>query len=181
MIPIILYGEKNDTSISIRLCRVLQRNGGVLHICDGNITEYSIGTPNFLIYETDDIENFNSSSGILLFKTSQNSNTQKAALSDRIISIVESDNVAALKMLKDNGSDTVTCGMSSKDTITLSSIGENIAVLSIQREMKAVDGTAIQPSEIQVKLSKHIEGYPLLSVCAVLLLTKKSENDFLEI
>lgn len=168
---ILLYGGRTDTAVSFKLCRALERNGGVLHICGGTVLACSLGRPRFLLYETDRLENVQLDDGILICKPTLPPNPGAPSLSDSILCVAEPENTAALAMLRAAHGTVVTCGMSPRDTLTISSIGEQDAVVSVQRAIRLPGGeTPLEPCEVRVRLSAPVAGYPLLGTCAVLLL-----------
>ncbi len=63
----------------------------------------------------------------------------------------------------------VSYGMSSKCTVTLSSVGKS-AVLSIQREMPVFRGSTVEPQEIPVINSMSLSKYGLMAASAALLI-----------
>ena len=83
-------------------------------------------------------------------------------------------------MLKDSPVPTLTCGMSPKDTLTLSSISDSSAVVSVQREIKDLNHQTIEPCEIKINYENRFSDYELLSACAVLLLADKIKDGRLD-
>ena len=63
----------------------------------------------------------------------------------------------------------VSYGMSSKCTVTLSSVGKK-AVLSIQREMPGLFGNTVEPQEIPVNNLLSLSKYALMASSAALLM-----------
>lgn len=86
--------------------------------------------------------------------------------------ITWSENSAALKLLKNIGINTITCGMASVDTLTLSSVLENSALVSLQREIQTLWGRTIEPAEFPIKFSKSCSDYGILAACGILLLSE---------
>ena len=60
---------------------------------------------------------------------------------------------------------TLTCGLSSKDTLTLSSVTAESAVICLQREIGTLGGEVLEPYEIPVKLRRAVDRMELLSLC----------------
>ena len=86
--------------------------------------------------------------------------------------VVHSASPSSLALLKNAECPAVVCGMSSRDTVTLSGLQQPSAAVSVQREIVDCMGGVIEAREIPVSLSSPLEGYPLLAACAVLLLTQ---------
>jgi|GEM_PF-1935049 len=85
--------------------------------------------------------------------------------------VLESGNTPAANMLAHTGGSAVLCGMSPRDTLSLSSTGFPHSMVSIQRDLRTVDNRILEPSEIPVTLSAPAPEYPLLAACAALLLS----------
>ncbi len=62
----------------------------------------------------------------------------------------------------------VTYGMSAKNSITLSSIGEDACVLALQRELPTVNGDVLERQEIKIESSTRPDS--LLAVAGALLI-----------
>lgn len=181
MIPIFLLGEESDAAIRLPLCRVLERRGGVLHICGAHASQYAMGQARFLLYETSRLDAVQAEQAILIFKTRQAAHAHPLALSKGIVSILESENEAAARSLLNSGATALTCGLTARDTLTLSSFSDTSPVVSIQRSITAFDGHTLEPCEQPIALHAPLSGYALLSVCAVLLLTGQAPESILEL
>ncbi|HIT53019.1 MAG TPA: hypothetical protein IAD07_03675 [Candidatus Fimivicinus intestinavium] len=181
MIPIFLLGEESDAAIRLPLCRVLERHGGVLHICNGHAAQYAIGPARFLLYETSKLDTLQAEGTILLFKTRQPACRHPLTLSGGVTAILETENEAAARRLLHTGSTALTCGLTARDTLTLSSISDTAPVVSIQRTITMLNGRILEPCEKRVRLHTPLAGYALLSACAVLLLAGQASEGVLEL
>lgn len=170
MIPIILYGDRKDNIIKTRLCKALKDKKSFSYISDRIIEEPKTAESDFIIYDISGVEEIKLKKGILVFKSHLDREKSALKLSDGIINVVDPDNIAALSLLKDSPNMAVTCGMSSRCTLTISSIEENSAALSLQRKVALLSGGAAEPSEISVSMSERIDGYALLAISAVFIL-----------
>ena len=72
-------------------------------------------------------------------------------------------------MLRDTGCTVVTCGMADDDTLSVSSVGEHKAALSLQRRLITLSGRKIEPCEIPIK-SKNISNLRVFEAVTALLL-----------
>ncbi len=84
--------------------------------------------------------------------------------------IVSSDEEEQLRQLARMGAQTVTCGLSCKDTVTFSSKSEDKAVVSLMREVVGLSGEMLEPMDIPITFSPESGDYPLLACTAALLL-----------
>lgn len=95
----------------------------------------------------------------------------------QVISIVDETNTRALSMLRQCGRAVVSCGMGKKSTVSIASLSEDNAVVSIQRQMKALNGELIEPHDLKITLRRPLEEFPLMSLCVLLLLTGHRNPD----
>ncbi len=65
----------------------------------------------------------------------------------------------------------ITFGQLGKDTITLSSVDRDEAVVDLQRQILTVSGVTIEPCEIVVKTREQLDNDFILAVASVLILT----------
>ncbi len=79
------------------------------------------------------------------------------------VGIVSSDNKRGLECLMRSGVRTVTCGMSRRDTVTLSSSFTDVTVC-LQRRLPSMTGEILEPAEYPVAHSH--EDYMLILLCA---------------
>lgn len=85
-----------------------------------------------------------------------------------IIGIVNSQNTEGLSFLMKNGIKTLTCGMSYRDTLTLSSSLSNLNIC-LQRKIPSLNNNILEPCEYVIT-NPHSNTDLLLLACAVNLL-----------
>ncbi len=180
MVKVFVFGDRSERKFTEKLCQILNGFGGVLGFYNGNVIETG-NTYEFLLCDCERLEKFDLSDAVLIFKTRQKNRwNHKLNVSQRVISIVNEGNQKAFHMLKDSPVPTLTCGMSPKDTLTLSSISDTSAVVSVQREIKDLNNQTIEPCEIKINFENRFSDYELLSACAVLLLADKIKDGRLD-
>lgn len=180
MVTIILYGEIKDKSITSKLCRVLSDYGGVLYFSDLKAIQYgSSSNTAFIIFECDKMCEISIPDCIVIFKSKQTSSCH-IKLCNSTISIVESSNKKAIHSIGGNQNPCISCGMSSNDTVTLSSISDTDAIISIQRSIKELSGKTIEPCDVTVKQKNFCDGFALLSTFCTLALSGHIKNDNLQ-
>ncbi len=64
----------------------------------------------------------------------------------------------------------VSCGLSLKDVLTLSSIGDNSVMLALQKDIYTLDGALLERQDIPVAVSEHAEPEAVLAAAGALLL-----------
>ena len=65
----------------------------------------------------------------------------------------------------------ITCGLFAKDTITLSSIERDRAVINLQRSITCFNGETAEPQEIPVYFKQATDSYLLMASAAIFILT----------
>lgn len=172
MFNIIVYGKKRDISISRTLIKCLSKYGGVQYSIP-NETGFSgcCTTPSFFLLDLPRMDKFISDQkGCIIFKNSFNK-FSASLFQTHLTPIFDAQNMEAHKVLAGTNKIVITCGTSAKDTLSLASLQENLAVISLQRYIKTFNSDVIEPHDFTVKFSEKIDVYPLLSTCAVLLLS----------
>ena len=107
--------------------------------------------------------------GVVVFKESFGAHSRMdAALS--CTAVVSAGNECAVRLLSGMNVQTVTCGLSGKDTVTITSFTRDTAMLALQRSVTSCSGRLIQPFELPVKLGAVKDRYALMSLFASKLL-----------
>jgi len=181
LFKIIIYGDFNENLIGLKLCRTLSKYGGVLHLYGGDINEISVGSPYFLVYETEHLNSLQVENAVVIFNNSNNLDCPKIAPSCNISYIVNAQDSNALSKLLSLSIPAIVCGMSAKDSITISSIRETQAVISVQREITLLSGKKLEPCEFKVTNIDKVDEDDLLIVCAILILFEKFDNGLITI
>ena len=96
--------------------------------------------------------------------------SDKLEAGDQVVAVVLSDNGRAMELLSHSQVKGVTCGFSSRDTLTVSSISAESAVICLQRAITTFSGARIEPVELPVRLSRPVDMFSLLCVAAILIL-----------
>ncbi len=84
--------------------------------------------------------------------------------------VVSSENEAAVRLLSGADAQTVTCGLSGKDTVTITSFTGDTAMIALQRELVSCSGERVQPGEFPVRLRRIYDRYAIMSLAATRLL-----------
>ncbi|MCI1965852.1 MAG: hypothetical protein LKJ17_06950 [Oscillospiraceae bacterium] len=177
MINIFLCGDVKDISATKALLAALPKYGGVRYSGPDRVFECG-SHPEYLLYEYEKVPEIRLKHGMVLFKNSilpQN----PVPLSQNFLYVLEAKNARAAALLKGSGVTAVTCGTSSKETLSIAGLEEGSAALSLQRTLKALNGQMLEPHDFTVKFSEPRSPHQLLMVCAALLISgKDSSNGF---
>lgn len=168
--------------LTLPLCRTLSVNGGVLYVNEGEIAEYSEGTPEFFLTDTAFPKSINARNTVILF----GADSKKLCLSDlslfgRVIAAAVFDNAAAKNFCEKRGIPLVTYGMTKDSDIAFSSLSDEAVSLSICRPLPILPAGSTEPCEITVLHDGRIKPEILLPVCSVLILSGKIKNGCVEV
>ncbi len=108
--------------------------------------------------------------GIIVFRESFSERCRVDA-EVRCAAVVSAENVLAVRLLSGMDAQTVTCGLSGKDTVTVTSFTGDAAMLALQRSVVACSGRVVQPFELPVRLGGTCDRYAIMSLFAAKLLT----------
>jgi hypothetical protein len=89
---------------------------------------------------------------------------------EKQVAVVDSADAAVREHLARRRLPAITCGLSGVDTLTLSSLTADSAMIALQRQITAFDGTETDPFELPVLFSQHIEPFDLLAAAAIFCL-----------
>ena len=92
------------------------------------------------------------------------------------IAIVDSDDGEPLPAVSSTNLPVITCGLSKKDSITLSSIGREQVVVSVQRSIQCMNGSIAEPQEIPFRLSGPVDHFVLMALTAIVLFLGQSHR-----
>lgn len=94
----------------------------------------------------------------------------------RAVAVIHSHNAEGLAFAARHQLKTLTCGLSSRDTLTLSSMAGESAGICLQREIATLGGGRVEPADFFVRLRGQTERFELLTLAAVLLLCGLGEH-----
>lgn len=179
MNTILMCGTENGTeTINMLFAAIRSAHCSVFHICEESVSIIppKAKAPEFIVIDNQRIKNVHTQGGIALFKKHV-PQRQHIEIPPAFFAVIDSDNSEAADMLRGDGIQTVTCGLSQKDTVTFSSLENDRAVVSLQRGLKALDGSDIEPVELPCSFLPSHSEYPLLAAVAVLLLSNVAIPD----
>ncbi len=166
MIPIIIQSGDPECRLSTALWRVLRSFHSTALIARERIAASS-SPPDFLIVEGDFFRVELPGNAITIYTGSMD---DPPTIPRRGIAVVATDSPQVRKAVAGSGVPAITCGLSAKDTITLSSSTPDSLLISLQREITSFSGAPVEPVEIPLTLSCPRSPLLVLPVAAVLLL-----------
>jgi hypothetical protein len=171
---LLLYGNEKDNQITNTLLGTIRASGlSALHITNHSVAMIppSSKQPDYLVLDNATMQYIQLAKGIVIFKQGISYYQNGLNLPKEFFAIVDPQNEGALSMLQKSCMQTITCGMSNKDTFNFSSIGQEKAVVSLQHTIQNLNGDTIEPCELPILFSAIHSEYALLSSVAVLMLS----------
>lgn len=154
MAQLIICSKNKKNNLKDRICNTLSKN---------KCTEYLREDKNNVILNVKG----NNTTKVVILDYNSFCNVYKGK---EFIYIVSSADKKSIKKLINIQSPVITCGTSSKDTISLASINGGTAVVSLQRKIENLYGETIEPMDIKIELDTTDNVYHALATCTVSLL-----------
>lgn len=176
--PVLLCGGNPAEQ---RLAAELARYGAVMRLQRGTLTQLGTGATAFLLYEFDRVPEAALHSGVLLLGSQLPAG--RAALPPRLVPVFDSGNAAAVQLLAHRQRAGVACGCAPQDTLSLASLSDTQAVVSLQRELTTLDGARVEPRDLTIRLAEPgkndapRELFELMALSAVLLLCGRFSDE----
>ena len=147
------------------------RIGGVQWF-DGTTISCPEQTPRFLLYECPGIPKITAGRGILVLTTALFIlRTEAIPFQMGSCRFWTGENKEAARALRGTGKIAVTCSASARGTLSIASLDYERAAVSLQRDLRTLDGSVAEPMEMIVGLSQETPAYPLMAACGILLLS----------
>lgn len=169
MISVVIAANNQEKKFINALQNIISRNFRAIH-CMARCLDARCENAELLLTDIDSFDLVYSETAIIVFKDSAklplDFQTNK-----QMVAIVDSCNKDAVRIASDTKVPAITCGLSACDTITLSSISEDSAVIDLQRCVTCFDGTIAEPQEIPVSLCSSIDSFALMCAAAIFVLS----------
>ncbi|MCL2034166.1 MAG: hypothetical protein FWG94_05480 [Oscillospiraceae bacterium] len=169
MVSVIIAADSQEKKFLTALQNILSRNFKSIQ-CVGGCIDARYDGAELFITDAQGLDFIYSSAAIFVFKDSTKPFAEVETTGERL-AIVDSCNQDAIKLVSGTKMPAVTCGLSPCDTITLSSLSEDSAVIGLQRCITCFDGTVLEPQEIPVSLCAQVSSFTLLCAAAIFILT----------
>lgn len=172
MIKIKSWGEKMVILFSDRKSKTekeiieILTNSGATYISDKAVVSGEKAITIISEYKKSDIR---LKKGIAILLDSSNRFVEQK-FTKEIIGICEDTNETALSIFSKNPVAVISCGMSNKNTVTISSKTGNSVLITLQRAINSIYGETIEPAEYKIKLRKKYNEFSVMASVTVLLL-----------
>jgi hypothetical protein len=164
---ILLYGDLQDTTLTLPLSRTLAALGGVLYCGAGCTALY--GDPGaaglrFVLHETEQLHSCGVEDALVICQLGA-AFPQTLGFAERLFVLA-----ASPAPPRAEGMVWLGCACGEESTLALSSLREESAVVELRRALPLPGGDALEPGEFPLRLPAPLEGYPLLCYCGLALL-----------
>lgn len=172
-----LCGSEKDTAVADILLEAIRAVGSsTLYITaqSAALLPPDAGEADYLVFDGTGMRKMLFEKGAVLFKKG-GSGLCEGDIPKTFVAIVDPDDGGAIDAVSKYGLQAVTCGLSQKATVTYSSLEQECAVVSLQREIRSLRGDTVYPREIPIHFTSARElsgdAYALLAATAALLLS----------
>lgn len=138
---------------------------GAAVVSDAEIFEAS---SNFTVVGRHSIFKISAEKGVVI-ATDSIKKFKNQYLPSGFIGVCAENNKNALKLFKRNRLSVITCGVGTKNTLSVSSIEQQCMLLCLQRNITDVCGLTVEPCEIKMNLSKDRNLFSILAAASVAL------------
>jgi len=172
IIPVVVFiqifiCEQDTGTIFDRLYQILSKNFHVTAY-DGRYF-HAKSNPDFIIVKGQTLPRFTGSDFIVL--VGENGHIGRDILENEPFPIIgDSANEHLRQALVKSQKPVIGCGLSRKDTFTLSSINEDRATVSLLRDINTLSGVLLEPSDFPFCLSGGLSDIELLIIAAFSIL-----------
>lgn len=160
MITILVAASADERDFSGALSRMLKKHFG------------GAQCPEFMLC---DIASYNSkkTDKIIIVCKSPHIALSGLCNTTQAIAIVDSSSEELLRQVSDTRLPAITCGLRRMDTISLSSMTADSAVIDLRRSVTCLDGGKVEPQELPLRMPTLPDSFLLMSTAAILILCGK--------
>ena len=151
MTGVIIAASNRDRNMWNILPGILSRNFPTIS-ASGSAAAETLGEAKFVICAGSDMGRIQMDSAVVIYKDADGVPDEIPA-GMNAVAVVDSGNPQLMELVRETKLPAITCGLSPRDTLTLTSFGEDSAMLGLQRLVTCFDGTVAEPQEIPLKLS----------------------------
>lgn len=178
MVDILLCGDPADTALGEALLPALSLYGGVCFCGGERVLELGVA-PRFFLCELGRVPEIALPSGILILKDSVQAEGAPH-VPENFICVMSSGNAEAARILCGSGAAAVTCGTGPRDTLSLAAAEPAEASVSLQRSLRTLGGSLLEPRDFRAVLTRPLSPRQILFTSTVLLLSDTDpEQDYI--
>ena len=174
MITILVAAGEDDKDFFSELARMLSKHFVAARAYGQNI-EATGARPEIMLCDLKNFSGAHTDKIIIVYKKPQTITAGPEGVSSAV-AIVDSSDEKLLEHVCGTRLPAITCGLRSRDTITLSSIDTDSAVVDLRRSISCLSGGSAEPAEFPLRLENPTDSFLLMAVAAILILSGKTES-----
>lgn len=167
MRQVLFLGEKRDLPGEEAFCQILAQHFRLIH-CDGSFLSHRGRGPELFLHTAPGLFGTDDPGVLLIAREGCAMPKSLSILRNTAAVVVSSEEEGQLGFFAALPVRVITCGLSSKDTLTFSSRGEGRAVVSLLRELDTPNGR-IEPMDLPLAFSGECRDYMTLAAAAAIL------------
>ena len=174
MVNVIIAAKKKDDVFWREISSMLEKNFHAITVHERKL-KANCTAPELIVTDIDSFCSIQSQDTIIIFKDPVKMDIEDSG-GRMTVAVVDSQNIKLGPIVASTGIPAITCGLSARDTITLSSIRTDSAVIDLQRSVTCFDNSIVEPQDIPVNLEKPVDSFALMAVASVCILTGKIDR-----
>ena len=174
MICVVVFADEQDKEFFDRLVDMTSESIPLIQVWKGEIFAGD-ESADMLIADHESFKSIRLEPRIIVFGGKNHYDISRLAGENTIV-IANSCDHGQLEYISATKLPAITCGLFAKDTITLSSIERDGAVINLQRSVVCFNGETVEPQEIPVRFERPVNSYLLMAYAAIFILTGNCER-----
>ena len=173
MITILVAAGEDDKDFLSRLSRILDKHFVTVRAY-GQKLESGGASPELMLGDLKSFKTIDTEKVIVVYKKPEPF-TARVEGASLVVAIVDSSDTELLGHVSATRLPAITCGLRSRDTITLSSMAPDSAVIDLRRCINCLDASRAEPQEIPLHLENPLDSFLLMAAAAIFILLGKTE------
>ena len=174
MTCVIVFAEAQDKGFFDKLVEMAGGHIPLIHVWKGEVCAGE-GCAAMIIADHESFKRIRLEPRIIVFGGKKHCDISRLAAENTIV-IANSCDYEQIEYISKTKLPAITCGLFAKDTITLSSIERDSAVINLQRSVTCFNGETAEPQEIPVRFERPVDSYLLMAYAAILILTGNADR-----
>lgn len=170
----VILADSQDKEFFDKLTGLTRSHFSPLCCWKGEVSHHG-DSPGLLITDYESFSRINLSPKIIIYGGKGRYDLSQVNTEQTVV-IVDSCDSTQFGYVSSTKLPAITCGLFAKDTITLSSMTADSAVINLQRSIQCFSGEIAEPQEIPVRFISAPDSYLLMAVAAIFILTGNSDR-----
>ena len=162
----VFVGNDVDENFRKTVCSILQKQVKALEISGDKLVFSGFDAHGLVCVFSKNLKEIRADGSIVLLNNCAGS----IQISGERCCVLDGRNRSDLTLAQKSGGEVITCGLSTRDTLTFSSYTEENCVVSLQRRLRRLDGGYAEPFELPFECQKSDDRYAILCASLILIL-----------